>query len=281
MISVAGNQAIDEIGERFDHWDREDSRKKPPSPQPREQREKGIEPLLNNPIRLNQERHVRAARSVGSAQRALRLLALIRNQPNRRGFVLSSQSFKSLLCRHTETALPIVDQETASRCRATVVGHRRTPHTLLSQALAEDKRPQYSPTMPYRFHLAIVLAGLGLIGLGTLLLTHSPAASAPTKVTWTVYLVLLPIGLIGPVWMAWRWSAMACVVYGTIGLALDLATLVSIATHPDGEMLPVALSSLSGFANFFLIVLGGRSFLHLSLALSPPGSRPPNLPPPS
>ena len=130
--------------------------------------------------------------------------------------------------------------------------------------------------MPYRLHLAIVLAGLGLIGLGTLLLTHSPAASAPTKVIWTVFLILLPIGLIGSVWMAWRWSAMACVVYGTIGLALDLATLVSIATHPDGEMLPVALSGLSGFANFFLIVLGGRSFLHLSPTLSPPGSRPPN-----
>ena len=114
MVSVAGNQAIDEIGERLDDWDREDSRKKPPSPQPRKQREKGIEPLLNNPIRLYQERHVWAARSVRSPQRALRLLALIRNQPNRLRFILSSQSFKSFLCRHTETALAVVDQETAS-----------------------------------------------------------------------------------------------------------------------------------------------------------------------
>jgi len=130
--------------------------------------------------------------------------------------------------------------------------------------------------MPHRLQLVIVLGGLGLIGLAILFLTHGQAASSPTKVIWTVFLILLPIGLIGPVWMTWRWSAMACVVYGTIGLALDLATLVSIATHPDGEMSAVILSGLSGLANFFLILMGGRSFLHVSQELSPPGSRPSN-----
>jgi hypothetical protein len=80
--------------------------------------------------------------------------------------------------------------------------------------------------------------------------------------------------------MAWRWSAMACVIYGTIGLALDLATLVSIAPHLDGELSTAALSGLSGLANFFLILFGGRSFLHLPSKLSPPGSHPPNPPTP-
>ena len=32
MVSVAGNQAVHEIGERPDHWNRENSRKKSPSP---------------------------------------------------------------------------------------------------------------------------------------------------------------------------------------------------------------------------------------------------------
>jgi len=123
-----------------------------------------------------------------------------------------------------------------------------------------------------------MLAGLGLIGLGTLLLTHSPVASSPAKVIWTVFLILLPIGLIGPVWMAWRWSAMACVIYGTIGLALDLATLASIAPYLDGEMSTAMLSGMSGLANFFLILLGGRSFLHLPSESSPPESHPPNPP---
>lgn len=133
--------------------------------------------------------------------------------------------------------------------------------------------------MPHRLHLVIVLGGLGLIGLGTILLTHDSAASSPVRIFWIVFLILFPIGLIGPVWRAWRWSAMACVMYGTIGLALDLATLVSIAPKLDGEASTAGLSGLSGLANFFLILFGGRSFLHLPPGLSPPESRPPNPPP--
>lgn len=65
-----------------------------------------------------------------------------------------------------------------------------------------------------------MLGGLGLIGLGTILFTLHPAASGLAKLLWTVFLILFPIGLIGPVWMTWRWSAMSCIIYGTIGLAL-------------------------------------------------------------
>jgi len=134
--------------------------------------------------------------------------------------------------------------------------------------------------MPHRVHLSTVLGGLGLIGLQTILLTHAPFAMGLSRALWIVFLILIPLGLIGPVWMAWRWSAMACVVYGTIGLALDLATLVSIAPHLDGEMPTAALSGFSGFANFFLILFGGRSFLHLPSKVSPPESHPPNPPSP-
>jgi hypothetical protein len=134
--------------------------------------------------------------------------------------------------------------------------------------------------MPHRVHLSIVLGGLGLIGLQTILLTQAPLALGLTQTLWIVFLILLPLGLIGPVWMAWRWSAMACVFYGTIDLALDIATLVSIAPHLDREMSTAALSGLSGLANFFLILLGGRAFLHLPSELSPPESHPPNPPNP-
>jgi hypothetical protein len=134
--------------------------------------------------------------------------------------------------------------------------------------------------MRHRVHLSIVLGGLGLIGLQTILVTPAPLAMSLTQALWIVFLILLPLGLIGPVWMDWRWSAMACVIYGTISLALDLATLVSIAPHLDGEMSTAALSGLSGLANFFLILLGGRAFLHLPSELSPPGSLPPNPPSP-
>lgn len=140
--------------------------------------------------------------------------------------------------------------------------------------------PSIVDRMPHRGHLSIVLGGLGLIGLQTILLTQSSLTTGLSRTLWIVFLILIPLGLIGPVWMAWRWSAMACVIYGTIGLALDLATLVSIAPHLDGEMSAAALSGMSGLANFFLILLGGRSFLHLPSELSPPGSHPPNPPSP-
>jgi hypothetical protein len=132
----------------------------------------------------------------------------------------------------------------------------------------------------HRVYLITVLGGLGLIGLQTILLTQAPVTMGMSQALWIIFLILLPLGLIGPVWMTWRWSAMVCVVYGTIGLALDLATLVSIATHLDGEMPTAVLSGLSGFANFLLILFGGRSFLHLPPELSPPGSHPPNPPSP-
>ena len=60
--------------------------------------------------------------------------------------------------------------------------------------------------------------------------------------------------------MGWAWAAMACVVYGTIGLALDLATVVSILGGQEGPDLTLALSVVSGGGNFTLIVFGGRAF---------------------
>lgn len=134
--------------------------------------------------------------------------------------------------------------------------------------------------MPDRHYLLGLLGGLCLLGGYSLRVAQASSTAGPARSVWIVFLILLPLALVGCVWMAWRWSAMACVIYGTIGLALDLATLVSIAPHLDGELSTAALSGLSGLANFFLILFGGRSFLHLPSKLSPPGSHPPNPPTP-
>ena len=134
--------------------------------------------------------------------------------------------------------------------------------------------------MPDRHYLLGLLGSLCLLGGYSLLVTRASSAVGPTRSVWILFLILLPLALAGFVWMAWRWSAMACVIYGTIGLALDLATFVSIAPHLDGELSTAALSGLSGLANFFLILFGGRSFLHLPSERSPPGSHPPNPPTP-
>jgi hypothetical protein len=56
---------------------------------------------------------------------------------------------------------------------------------------------------------------------------------------------------------------MASVMYGTIGLALDISTLVQTLTHSDPQSRLVMISVASGLLNFLLIVLGGRGFLEV------------------
>jgi hypothetical protein len=100
---------------------------------------------------------------------------------------------------------------------------------------------------------------------------------------WTGFLFGLPLILIGFLLAGHRWAFMAGVMYGTIGLALDIST----AMHELGRLetrdsLPV-MSGLSGLLNILLIVAGGRGFLDVGPVASPPAPReapPPNPPSP-
>ena len=96
-----------------------------------------------------------------------------------------------------------------------------------------------------------------------------------------LYLLAFPLAFAGLVWIGWTWTAMACVMYGTVGLALDLATVASIL---GGQSEPGALllfSAMSGVVNFLLILFGGRAFLHSFQGTALPESRPPSPPSPS
>ncbi len=128
--------------------------------------------------------------------------------------------------------------------------------------------------------LLVVLSGLIAVGMGSVW-KGEIADTVPTLTWWLGFLVFLPTGLAILVWLRLRWVAMACVVYATVGLALDLATIVQILTA-DEEMASVLGHSLtSGFLNFLLIIFGGRSFLDLRSAPQRPEFRPPNPPPAS
>jgi hypothetical protein len=73
---------------------------------------------------------------------------------------------------------------------------------------------------------------------------------------------------------------MATVIYGTIGLALDIATLVQEATLAEVREAVVILGGLSGVFNFLLIACGGYAFLSEITAGHPVATRPPNPPSP-
>jgi hypothetical protein len=124
-----------------------------------------------------------------------------------------------------------------------------------------------------------LLAGLCLIGANTAQLI--PHATEASRIGWLLYLIVVPISLAGLVWIGWTWTAMACVIYGTVGLALDLATITSILGEQGETGALFLFSVLSGIVNFLLILFGGRAFLHSSLETALPGSRPPSPPSPS
>jgi hypothetical protein len=135
------------------------------------------------------------------------------------------------------------------------------------------------PSMRHTWTLVGLLAGLCLIGATTTQLI--PAATEAGRIGWMLYLIAFPLALAGLVWIGWAWTAMACVIYGTVGLALDLATVTSILSG-QGEIGALFLfSAMSGIVNFSLILFGGRAFLHSSLETALPVSRPPNPPSPS
>lgn len=125
--------------------------------------------------------------------------------------------------------------------------------------------------------LLILLAGVLIVAIGSLSINRG-ASTAPTQAWWIGFLVLMPVGLGVLVWLELRWAAMASVIYGTVGLALDLATTVQILTKDSDVFLPLTSSVVSGLLNFLLIVFGGRSFLDVTQAPPPRESHPPNPP---
>jgi len=129
--------------------------------------------------------------------------------------------------------------------------------------------------MPHRLILSALLAGVALIGAATV------SSLTTAHAIWGLYLIGLPLLLIGLLGTGWTWTAMACVLYGTIGLAVDLATVTSILGGKSGTDRVLTLSGLSGLANLSLIIVGGRSFVQAFQRPSHPESRPPNPPSPS
>ena len=89
--------------------------------------------------------------------------------------------------------------------------------------------------MPHRQILLVTLLTLAAVGVATLLLVLSTTMPGSPHVLWWLFLVLLPLGLAAAILLGWGWATMAAVAYGTIGLAVDLATVVSILGGREGS----------------------------------------------
>lgn len=135
------------------------------------------------------------------------------------------------------------------------------------------------PCMRHTWTLIGLLAGLCLIGANTIQLM--PPGTEAGRIGWMLYLLAFPIALAGLVLVGWSWTAMVCVIYGTVDLALDLATITSILGGQAETGALFLFSAISGIVNFLLILFGGRAFFHSFQGTGLPVSRPPSPPSPS
>ena len=78
---------------------------------------------------------------------------------------------------------------------------------------------------------------------------------------WYGFQFGLPVFVGGICLVGKRWSAMVGVLYGTIGLALDIATFVQSMTSETDSLHFVGLILLTALFNFLLVVIGGRQVL--------------------
>ena len=96
----------------------------------------------------------------------------------------------------------------------------------------------------------------------------------PKEPTSTVgWIIIKGIGFFLPVLLGIilctgkRWAMMAGVAYGTIGLALDIATFVQSVTGETDTAGYLLLVGISGILNFLLILLGGRGIFSKQMGM--------------
>ncbi len=121
------------------------------------------------------------------------------------------------------------------------------------------------------------LIGTLIVETGFFLIENGASTNAGTA--WRIgFFILLPLTLTILIALQLRWAIMVCVIYATIGLALDVATIVQVLTKDPEVGVSLVANLISGLFNFLLIVFGGRAFLDVSQKPMPLGHRPPNPP---
>ena len=130
--------------------------------------------------------------------------------------------------------------------------------------------------------MVLLLIGLVVVAvLSRMDLWLDLQTSAKGHLLWNGFLFGVPLILAGFLAAGARWAFMAGVMYGTIGLALDIATVAQDLTNPDAQWEVLWIfraSGITGLLNCLLILIGGRGWLDVGSSGTPPGGPPPNPP---
>ena len=78
---------------------------------------------------------------------------------------------------------------------------------------------------------------------------------------WNAFQYGVPLFMAGVCLTGKRWAFMTVVIYGTIGLALDIATLVQSLTSENASATFLIVILTTGILNFLLIIFGGKALL--------------------
>ena len=148
--------------------------------------------------------------------------------------------------------------------------------------LAVGKYGSYSAAMKtFRPVIALLVA---LIALEDILYMAGSTASLSTIRDGVLlgFLFGFPMLLVGGLLTIRKhWVVMAAVMYSTIALALDLATIVQEASQASPRPLILALTLGSSLLHFLIMIFGGRCALSLRPDERPPAAPHPNLQSPS
>ena len=128
--------------------------------------------------------------------------------------------------------------------------------------------------------LLVLLLSTLIVEAGFLFVENG--ASTPLVMDWKIgFFILIPLGLALLIWFQFRWAPVVCVFYATVGLAMDVATIVQALEKDSEGVASIMASGVSGLFYLCLIVFGGRSFLDVGQGPTPLEPRPPSPPFPS
>ncbi len=146
------------------------------------------------------------------------------------------------------------------------------------RALATERRSGYSAAMHHT--RSVIVLFVALIALECVLFGIESNSSLTTIKNGVLlgFLFACPVLLIGGMMLIRQpWTMMVAVIYSTIALALDLATIVQEASQPSPRITFLILTLGSSLLNFLIMVLGGRCLLTFQPRARPAESHLPKL----
>jgi hypothetical protein len=288
-VAVVGNEAVQEIGYRLQPEKMYEAVQQPAALQVGQKRKKCIQSFSDASIPADKEGGVRTAWNVTLSKAPSSFVTLIRHKPHRGSSVLWGDALDALFGGYAKPAVSIIDQRaflSALRQTCSTVSH--AVRSISLHGIFLPNKPQLSSggrgaiviSMLVRFIQGLLVLLAVVSGAWRFLMPGDPQRQNPESWVWIGFLIGLPILLAALMSFDLRWTGMVVVMYATIGLALDIATLVQEISKPDGKAQIVMAGLLSGAINFLLVVCGGQAVLGGRSAQPLRVSRRPNPPSP-